>query len=134
MLFFYFYLPQKLISNNFLDGDCIDSTYHINLEEAINNIPPLPEIHFYHRKLVDTIIENICLCNNEKDDNIQLLVISILLAMLTNPTIKVHDRSLITALRTFIHIYARIFFKIFLFLLHIKFILFVSDFMNSMKQ
>lgn len=59
--------------------------------------------------MVDSIVDNICLCMNEKEEPTQLLVINVLLTMLTNPKIEVHDRSLITSFRTFLHIYSCIF-------------------------
>ena len=64
-------------------------------------------LHF-HRRLVDSIVESItfCLQTNEKDENIQLLVINILLTMLTNPRIEIHDRSLLSSYRAFLHIYS----------------------------
>jgi len=52
-------------------------------------------------------VENIAGCMNEKDENIQLLVINILLTLLTNPKVEIHEKSLQTAFKTFIHIYSR---------------------------
>lgn len=101
-----FYKKKKLISNNFFDGNCPDHTYNINLDEAPSTQIVSPEPYFYHRRLIDSVVESITSCMNEKDENIQLLVISILLTMLTNPKIEVHDKSLITAFRTFIHIFS----------------------------
>jgi len=69
----------------------------------INN----PDPYFFHRRLIDGVVESITGCMNEKDENIQLLVINVFLTMLTNPKIEIHDKSLIAAFRTFIHIYSR---------------------------
>lgn len=53
------------------------------------------------------MVENIAGCMNEKDENVQLLVINMLLTLLTNPRVEIHEKSLLAAFKTFIHIYSR---------------------------
>jgi hypothetical protein len=65
-----------LISHNFLDGNCRDFTANLHLEETKAEFPEIPTSE--KRKLIDSIVESICSCKNEKNENIQLQIIKVI--------------------------------------------------------
>ena len=61
------YIVQKLISYEFLDGNCEDNCiYPEESRPASNMNGRLP------RKLIDAIVESICDCVTERDNQVQL--------------------------------------------------------------
>lgn len=64
---------KKLISHGYLDGNCRDSTANLHLEENKGKIPDIPTSE--KRKLIDSIVESICSCKDEKAENVQLQII-----------------------------------------------------------
>ncbi len=65
------YIIQKLISYEFLDGNCEDNCIYAPEEQPSKNNGRLP------RKLIDAIVDSICACSNEKDNQVQLQVIKV---------------------------------------------------------
>jgi hypothetical protein len=66
---------KKLISHGFLDGNCRDQTVNLHLEENKGKIPDIPTSE--KRKLIDSIVESICSCKEEKNENVQLQIIKV---------------------------------------------------------
>ena len=52
-----------------------------------------------HRKLIDAIVESICNCVAERDNQVQLQIIKALLTIVTTYNFKVHEKSLLEAFR-----------------------------------
>ena len=50
------------------------------------------------------MIQAVCSCVHERDDNVQLQVIKALLTMVTSLTCEVHDKALLEAFRACYHI------------------------------
>jgi len=63
------------VSHGFIDGNTQDFVYDLNLEE--NRKPGESERPPAERKLIDSIVENVCSCKNEKNENIQLQIIKV---------------------------------------------------------
>eukprot|EP01138_Halocafeteria_seosinensis_P008060 gb/GECG01008236.1/.p1 GENE.gb/GECG01008236.1/~~gb/GECG01008236.1/.p1 ORF type:complete len:1924 (+),score=268.60 gb/GECG01008236.1/:1-5772(+) len=57
------------------------------------------------KRLVDVVIESICLCRDDTQDNVQLQVIKALLTAVTSNTCRVRGVSLLGAVRSVYHIY-----------------------------
>lgn len=91
------YYMQKLISHGFFTGNCEDTSS--NSETSHQNSQRHP------RKLIDSIVEIVCKCINEPDDNVQLQVIKTLLTIITSFNCEVHDRTLLEAFRACYHIH-----------------------------
>ncbi|OMJ92856.1 hypothetical protein SteCoe_4306 [Stentor coeruleus] len=91
------YYIQKLISHGFLTG---------NSEDTCSYSEPLQNPSSRHpRKMIDAIIESVCKCVQETDDNVQLQVIKTLLTTITSFNCEVHDRTLLEAFRACYHIH-----------------------------
>jgi hypothetical protein len=61
------YIIQKLISYEFLDGNCEDNCIYPEDQKPSSNMNGrLP------RKLIDGIVESICNCVTERDNQVQL--------------------------------------------------------------
>lgn len=90
------YFLQKLLAHGFLTGNCADNCRPAGTVTAPTRLP---------RQLIDTIIESICACVQERDDNVQLQVIKTLLTAVTSFSCAVHDRILLEAFRACYHIY-----------------------------
>ncbi|OMJ95949.1 hypothetical protein SteCoe_502 [Stentor coeruleus] len=91
------YHIQKLISHGFLNGNC---------EDTCSYSEPLQTQSSRHsRKMIDAIIESVCKCVQETDDNVQLQVIKTLLTTITSFNCEVHDRTLLEAFRACYHIH-----------------------------
>jgi hypothetical protein len=80
---FLLYRIQKLFTYEFLDGNCED-----NCKYADENKPPekngrLP------RLLIDAIVEAICECAHERDNQVQLQVIKVSLTRNSSSKLKV---------------------------------------------
>lgn len=91
------YYIQKLISHGFLTGNCEDSCTYSD--------PPQLSSQRYPRKMIDGIVESVCKCVQETDDNVQLQVIKTLLTTITSFNCEVHDRTLLEAFRACYHIH-----------------------------
>ncbi|CAG9324857.1 unnamed protein product [Blepharisma stoltei] len=79
------YYIQKLISHGFMTGNSIDPATS--------------------QRLVDSIVESVCNCVRERDDNVQLQVIKTLLTMVTSFNCEIHDKMLLEAFRACYHIH-----------------------------
>ena len=91
------YYIQKLISHGFLTGNCEDICTYSDPPQIISSRHP--------RKLIDAIVESVCKCVQETDDNVQLQVIKTLLTTITSFNCEVHDRTLLEAFRACYHIH-----------------------------
>ena len=91
------YYIQKLISHGFLTGNCEDTCKYSD--------PPQIFSQRYPRKMIDAIVESVCKCVQESDDNVQLQVIKTLLTTITSFNCEVHDRTLLEAFRACYHIH-----------------------------
>ncbi|CAG9330937.1 unnamed protein product [Blepharisma stoltei] len=91
------YYTQKLISHGFLTGNCDDNCQYSE--------PPQLISQRYPRKLIDAIVESVCSCVHERDDNVQLQVIKTILTIITSFNTEVHDRTLLEAFRACYHIH-----------------------------
>lgn len=91
------YYTQKLISHGFLTGNCDDNCEYTD--------PPQLVSQKYPRKLIDAIVESVCNCVHERDDNVQLQVIKTILTIVTSFNTEVHDRTLLEAFRACYHIH-----------------------------
>jgi len=66
------YIVQKLISYEFLDGNCEDNCIYCEEQRPASNMNGrLP------RKLIDAIVESICDCVSERDNQVQLQIIKV---------------------------------------------------------
>ena len=65
------YIIQKLISYEFLDGNCDDNCIYPDDQKPPANNGRLP------RKLIDAIVESICNCVTERDNQVQLQIIKV---------------------------------------------------------
>lgn len=65
------YIIQKLISYEFLDGNCDDNCIYADDQKPSANNGRLP------RKLIDGIVEAICNCVTERDNQVQLQIIKV---------------------------------------------------------
>jgi len=83
------YYIHKLISHGFLDGNCRDFTQNAEREENRNNAESGQE-----RLLIDSIVESVCSCRSEKNENVQVQLIKVLLTLMTSSTYEVHGASL----------------------------------------
>ena len=63
------YIVQKLICYEFLDGNCEDNCIYPEDAKPPTNNGRLP------RKLIDAIVESICACVSERDNQVQLQII-----------------------------------------------------------
>lgn len=90
------YYIQKLISHGFLNG---------NSEDKCEYSTPPAYNSKRQRRLIDGIVESICYCVHERDDNVQLQVIKTLLTTVTSFNCEVHDRILLEAFRACYHIH-----------------------------
>lgn len=52
------------------------------------------------RLLIDAIVESVCECAQDSDNNLQLQVIKALLTLVIGATSKVHESTLLIALKT----------------------------------
>jgi brefeldin A-inhibited guanine nucleotide-exchange protein len=91
------YYLQKLISHGFITGNCPDNCEYAEPPKLISTRHP--------RRLIDAIIESVCNCVYERDDNVQLQIIKTLLTAVTSFSCEVHDRSLLEAFRACYHIH-----------------------------
>ncbi|OMJ89408.1 hypothetical protein SteCoe_8405 [Stentor coeruleus] len=91
------YYIQKLISHGFLTGICEDTCTYTD--------PPQTTSQRHPRKMIDAIVESVCKCVQETDDNVQLQVIKTLLTIITSFNCEVHDRTLLEAFRACYHIH-----------------------------
>ena len=66
------YIIQKLISYGFLDGDCEDNCLYPEDQKPASNMNGR-----LHRKLIDAIVESICGCVTERDNQVQLQIIKV---------------------------------------------------------
>lgn len=78
------YYIQKLISHGFMTGNSSSQT---------------------GEKLIDSIVDSVCNCVRERDDNIQLQVIKTLLTLVTSFNCEIHDKMLLEAFRACYHIH-----------------------------
>lgn len=74
-MFIYLLPLQKLISHGFLDGNCRDFTAGLHLDDHKHSKDE-PQ-HNENRKLIDSIVESVCSCRSEKNENVQLQVIKV---------------------------------------------------------
>ena len=89
------YILQKLITFEFLDGNCKDDCiYDEGSEKPCQLNGKLP------RLLIDAIVETICECVAERDNLVQLEIIKVLLTVVTAPGSRVHEKSLLEAFKT----------------------------------
>lgn len=88
------YRIQKLFSLDFLDGNCPDNCKY---EEGQN--PPATNGK-RPRLLIDAIVETICHCSEDRDNQVQLEVIKTLLSITIAVNSKVHERTLMEAFKT----------------------------------
>jgi hypothetical protein len=58
------YIIQKLISYEFLDGNCEDNCIYLEEQQPSAHNGRLP------RKLIDAIVESICACVTERDNQV----------------------------------------------------------------
>jgi len=68
-----------LISHGFLDGNCRDFTTNAEREENRNNADSAQE-----RLLIDSIVESVCSCRGEKNENVQVQLIKVFSFHLVN--------------------------------------------------
>ena len=61
------YIIQKLISYGFLDGDCEDNCIYAEDQKPASNMNGR-----LNRKLIDVVVEAICSCVTERDNQVQL--------------------------------------------------------------
>lgn len=59
----------------------------------------------YPRKLIDGIVETVCITAQDPDEGLQLQVIQVLLSIVTSFICKVHDRSLVEIFRALYYIH-----------------------------
>lgn len=57
------------------------------------------------RRLIDSIVESICSCVSERDNQVQLQIIKSLLTIVTTFNSKVHEKSLLEAFRAIYQIH-----------------------------
>lgn len=91
------YYIQKLISHGFLTGNCEDSCSYSETPSFSSQRHP--------RKMIDAIVESVCKCVQDTDDNVQLQIIKTLLTTITSFNCEVHDRTLLEAFRACYHIH-----------------------------
>ena len=88
------YRIQKLFSLDFLDGNCAD-----NCKYEEGQTPPATNGK-RPRLLIDAIVETICHCSEDRDNQVQLEVIKTLLSITIAVNSKVHERTLMEAFKT----------------------------------
>lgn len=93
------YSIQKLVSYEFLDGNMEDNC--IYTEES----KPNPSNGRLPRRLIDAVVESICACVTERDNQVQLQIIKALLTIVTTFNSKVHEKSLMEAFRAMYQIH-----------------------------
>jgi hypothetical protein len=97
-----------LISFSFIDGKCPDFTVSDNeCKELIVEDAKYIKVKNNNRLLIDCIVENIINCASEKEENILLYVIKLLVSLSTHFNTEVHDNALKYSIKTIIQIYTR---------------------------
>lgn len=91
---FLLYRIQKLFTYEFLDGNCEDNCTYSDDAKPPSKNGRLP------RLLIDAIVESICECAHERDNQVQLQVIKALLTVVIAVNSKVHERTLLEAFKT----------------------------------
>jgi Sec7-like guanine-nucleotide exchange factor len=86
---------QKLVSQGYITGDSPDLCEHA--ED--------PPARRHERMLIDSIVDSVCSCVQNKDENVQLLLIKTLLSIVATFNCKVHDRTLLEAFRACYHLH-----------------------------
>ncbi|EGR34763.1 sec7 domain protein [Ichthyophthirius multifiliis] len=96
-----------LTLNNFLDGNCEDYAYNINLEDFKEQLEQNKQNQVNkNRTLLQTIIETIIQTVSSKEETIQLNVIQIIQQLGTHTKTELHNNYLTLALETLIQIYS----------------------------
>ena len=77
-----------------MDGDCPDNCKYEEGQTPPNMNGKRP------RLLIDAIVETICRCSEDRDNQVQLEVIKTLLSITIAVNSKVHERTLMEAFKT----------------------------------
>ena len=85
---------QTLYSYDMLSGGSEDNCIYTEGQK-----PPAKNGRLV-RLLIDAIVESVCECAQDSDNNLQLQVIKALLTLVIGATSKVHESTLLIALKT----------------------------------
>lgn len=92
------YCIQKLVAHGLMDGNHPDDTIYPDDDGPKSN-GMLP------RKLIDAIVDEVCKCTAERDQQVQLQVVRALLTIVATNTTEVHERSLLKVLSSLYYIH-----------------------------
>jgi hypothetical protein len=92
------YSIQKLVAHGLLDGNHPDDCLYPDDERPKSN-GMLP------RYLIDAIVDEVCKCTTERDQQVQLQVVRALLTIVATSTTEVHERSLLKVMSSLYYIH-----------------------------
>lgn len=92
------YHIQKLVAHGLMDGNHPDDCLYTDEERPKSN-GTLP------RKLIDAIVDEVCKCTAERDQQVQLQVVRALLTIVATSTTEVHERSLLKVMSSLYYIH-----------------------------
>lgn len=92
------YHVQKLVAHGLMDGNHPDDCLYTDEERPKSN-GTLP------RKLIDAIVDEVCKCTAERDQQVQLQVVRALLTIVATSTTEVHERSLLKVMSSLYYIH-----------------------------
>lgn len=92
------YSIQKLVAHGLLDGNHPDDCLYPDEERPKSN-GMLP------RRLIDAIVDEVCKCTTERDQQVQLQVVRALLTIVATSTTEVHERSLLKVMSSLYYIH-----------------------------
>ena len=79
------------------------------MDELVSQDPKVKEDK-EKKLIIDSLMEVITKNLTDKNDNIQLQIIKLILTIVINPNYPLHAHSLVLGLRTILHLYSCIFF------------------------
>ena len=93
------YHVQKLVAHGLLDGNYPDDCLYPPGEEKPKSNGTLP------RRLIDAIVDEVCKCTTERDQQVQLQVVRALLTIVATSATEVHERSLLKVMSSLYYIH-----------------------------
>jgi hypothetical protein len=92
------YSIQKLVAHGLLDGNHPDDCLYPDEDKPKSN-GMLP------RLLIDAIVDEVCKCTTERDQQVQLQVVRALLTLVATSSTAVHERSLLKVMSSLYYIH-----------------------------
>ena len=92
------YHVQRLVAHGLMDGNHPDDCLYPDEERPKSN-GTLP------RRLIDAIVDEVCKCISERDQQVQLQVVRALLTIVATQATEVHERSLLKIMSSLYYIH-----------------------------